>query len=123
AVLHEAFVEFEALYTPAAFAATTLTTELIEKRWGEGPVWVALRTGDVVGTVAVVDRGETLYIRSMGVLPSARGQAVGTRLLEHVEAFARTRGSRRMVLSTTPFLLRAIQRYERYGFVRTSEGP
>ena len=40
-LLYKAFVEFEALYTPAAFAATTPTADQIQKRWSEGPVWVA----------------------------------------------------------------------------------
>jgi len=40
-VLYQAFVEFEAQYTPAAFAVTTPTSDQIQKRWSEGPVWVA----------------------------------------------------------------------------------
>ncbi len=123
AVLRDAFVEFEPLYTPAAFAATTPTADQIRSRWDEGPVWVALASGALVGTVAAVPREEFLYVRSMGILPSARGRGIGTRMLQLVEGFARGRRLGSMCLSTTPFLLQAIRRYERFGFVRSDDGP
>jgi N-acetylglutamate synthase-like GNAT family acetyltransferase len=76
ATLREAFAEFEALYTPAAFQATTPTTDQIQTRMAEGPVWVAERDGRVVGTVAAVPRGGELYIRSMAVRPADRGEGI-----------------------------------------------
>ena len=59
----------------------------------------------------------------MAVLPAARGQRVGELLLKQVEDFAIAHGCRRLFLSTTPFLSRAIRLYERFGFRRTEEGP
>jgi len=59
----------------------------------------------------------------MAVRPVARGQRIGERLLTTVEQFAATGMFRRMLLSTTPFLDRAIRLYEHFGFRRTSEGP
>jgi len=47
AILQEAFREYEALYTPEAFAVTTPTAQQIPDRWDEGPVWVALQN-DVI---------------------------------------------------------------------------
>jgi hypothetical protein len=41
ATLQAAFAEFEALYTPAAFSATTPTTDQILERFVEGPIWIA----------------------------------------------------------------------------------
>lgn len=122
-VLYESFVEYEALYTQAAFAATTSTGEQIRSRMEEGPVWVALHNGAIVGTVSVAPRGDDLYIRGMAVVPSARGLKIGRLLLERSESFALEQGCRRLILSTTPFLMSAIQLYERYGFRRSSEGP
>jgi GNAT superfamily N-acetyltransferase len=122
-VLHEAFVEYESLYTAKAFAITTPTPREIEKRWNEGPVWVVLEDDRLVGTVAAVAKGDALYIRSMGVVPSARGHGIGRILLAEVESFARDGGLRRMLLSTTPFLYDAIRLYERFGFERTRHGP
>ena len=71
------------------FAATTPTSETICARFDEGPVWIALLDGAVVGTVAAVLRDEAiLYVRSMAVLPAARGHNIGGTLLGEVERFA-----------------------------------
>jgi GNAT superfamily N-acetyltransferase len=122
-LLHESFAEFECLYNPESFAATAIVAEQVSKRIDEGPVWVAVSDKQVVGTVSVIRRRDTLYIRGMAVLPVARGQRIGERLLTTVEKFAKKGGFRRMLLSTTPFLDRAIRLYENFGFQRTSEGP
>src|SRR5215216_6441612 len=55
-VLYQAFVEFEAQYTPAAFAATTPTSDQIQKRWSDGPVWVAAQGDQLVGTISAVPK-------------------------------------------------------------------
>jgi GNAT superfamily N-acetyltransferase len=49
-------------------------------------------------------------------------QGIGRLLLQRVENFARENGYARLFLSTTPFLLRAIQLYEHFGFERGDEG-
>ena len=123
AVLHAAFVEFEPVYTPAAFAATTPSSDTLRARWAEGPVWVAEVDARIVGTVAAVRHGDALYVRSMAVLPSAHGRGIGHVLLRCAEAHAREEHCARMYLATTPFLSRAIALYERYGFRRSSAGP
>lgn len=123
-VLLSAFAEYEPLYTPGGFAATTPTSETICARFDEGPVWIALLDGAVVGTVAAVLRDEAiLYVRSMAVLPAARGHNIGGTLLGEVERFAVKHGCVRLLLSTTPFLARAIRLYEREGFNRIVDGP
>ena len=53
-ILHASFVEYESLYTPPGFAATTADAQQVLARMREGPVWIALRHMDVVGTVAAV---------------------------------------------------------------------
>ena len=123
AVLAAAFAEYEPAYTPQALAATTPTSDQLRQRFNEGPVWVALLDGAIVGTVSAVPKGERLYVRSMGVLPTARGHGIGGLLLRHVESFAAEGGYKALFLSTTPFLAGAIALYERFGFRRTSEGP
>ncbi|MDQ3929003.1 MAG: GNAT family N-acetyltransferase [Chloroflexota bacterium] len=122
-LLHTSFVEHKASYTEEAFAATTPTADRIQKRMNEGPVWVAVHHATIVGTVSAVPKGEALYVRGMAVLPTARGQRIGELLLEQVEGFARAHGYKRLFLSTTPFLDRAIRLYERCGFRRSDEGP
>jgi len=123
ALMHEAFVEYRNLYTEAAFVATSPNPEHIAVRMTEGPVWVAAQDASIVGTVSVVPRGDDLYIRGMAVLPRARGLQLGQMMLKLVEEFARAQNHQRLVLSTTPFLHRAIRLYERAGFERIDEGP
>jgi GNAT superfamily N-acetyltransferase len=122
-VLLDSFVEFKALYTDGGFSATTPDPEQILTRMREGPVWVGLSKGAVLGTVAAVVKGKAVYIRGMAVLPSARGSGTGAALLRHVEDWAAGQGCVRLFLSTTPFLSSAIRLYERSGFTRTDEGP
>lgn len=122
-VLYQAFVEFEGQYTPAAFAATTPTSDQIQKRWSEGPVWVTAQGDRLVGTISAIPKSEGLYIRSMAVLPAARGHGIGRLLLQAVEQVAIVQGFQRMFLSTTPFLAAAIRLYEQFGFQRSNEEP
>lgn len=121
-LLFESFVEYQPRYTRAGFAATAITAKQIISRIAEGPVWVATRCETILGTVSAVSQGESLYIRGMAVFPSARGMRVGAALLARVEQFALAGNFKRLVLSTTPFLDRAIQLYEHFGFRRTSDG-
>ena len=122
--LLNAFLEYRFQYTAAGFAATTPTPDQIFQRVNEGPVWVALLNEEIVGTVSVVRRdATTLYVRGMAVLPTARGLAIGKWLFNEIEQYAQQQNYTRLLLSTTPFLDRAIRLYERLGFVRTDEDP
>lgn len=92
-------------------------------RLNEGPVWIALENQAVVGTVSAISKGDGLYIRGMAVDPSARGKGIGQKLLACAEVYAVQNGFKRLLLSTTPFLTRAIQLYEQNGFCRIGDGP
>lgn len=122
-LLQAAFLEFEPLYTPEGFRATTPTADEIRPRFAEGPIWVAEQDEAILGTVSVVLKGEGLYIRSMAVAPQAQGRGFAALLLDTVEQFAQARICSRLFLSTTPFLASAIHLYERAGFRRTDDGP
>lgn len=122
-LLRSSFAEYEVLYTTEAFSATVSSPELICERMREGPVWVAVQSGRVVGTVSAVRKATALYIRGMAVAPVARGRKIGRELLQRAEEFATGEGLKRLFLSTTPFLSGAIRLYEREGFFRTEEGP
>jgi ribosomal protein S18 acetylase RimI-like enzyme len=123
AILYESFLEYKSFYTHEAFNATAPNADQIQDRMKEGPIWVALSGGTVVGTVAAVPKPGALYIRGMAILPAARGQRIGETLLRQIEGFAFEHGLKRLYLSTTPFLSRAIKLYEHYGFRYCSEGP
>src|SRR6185503_206651 len=122
-VLLQSFIEYKSQYTPDGFAATTPTVPQIKHRLTEGPVWVALLEGAVVATVSAVAKGGSVYVRGMAALPAARGHRIGELLMDSVEQFASSQECKRLFLSTTPFLNRAIALYKRLGFVRTDEGP
>jgi GNAT superfamily N-acetyltransferase len=121
-VLHQSFLEFKPLYTDGGFAATTPNAEQVLVRMREGPVWVALREGEPLGTVAAIAKGESVYIRGMAVRPTARGSGAGAALLRQVEEWAASERYTRLFLSTTPFLASAIRLYERFGFRQTDDG-
>jgi ribosomal protein S18 acetylase RimI-like enzyme len=117
AVLYESFAEYESLYTGEAFAATTPTSAQLNKRLCMGPIWVALLNGKIVGTVSAAPENDALYIRSMAILPEARGNRIGERLLKEIEDYAVFHNCQRLYLTTTPFLERAIRLYEKFGFI------
>lgn len=122
-LLVNSFEEYQSLYTPEGYAATAITSEQVANRVREGPIWVAISSRNVVGTVSVVIRKDSLYIRGMAVRPTARGQRIGELLIAEVEKFSRSKNSRRLFLSTTPFLHRAIRLYQRLGFQRIDASP
>jgi GNAT superfamily N-acetyltransferase len=122
-VLHEAFAEFQSLYSEHGFAITTPKPERVMIRIWEGPVWVAVSDGAVVGTVSAVVKPEAVYVRGMAVVPDARGSGAATCLMRELEGWASAERHSRLFLSTAPFLKSAIRLYERLGFRRTIEGP
>jgi GNAT superfamily N-acetyltransferase len=121
ALLKCAFVEFEVLYTPEAFAATVPSGSGIVARLEEGPLWVAGPRSSLLGTVGAVRLPDSVLVRGMAVHPSARGLGAGKCLLDHVERFARQEGAQLLALYTTAFLDRAIRLYRAAGFIFTGE--
>ena len=122
-ILNEAFREYRSQYTQSGFEATVPPAEEILNRVREGPLWIALKGRNVVGTISAVVKEEGLYIRGMAIVPNARGKRIGVTLLQQAESFGLERGIRRLFLSTTPFLFRAISLYENYGFTKSPSGP
>ena len=120
-ILREAFAEFQPLYTPQGYRATTPEPDVVRARLTEGPTWVVEASDAIVGTVSVKPEEPGLYVRSMAVHPVARGRGAATMLLTQIEAFAHAEEQRRLYLSTTPFLTAAIALYQRSGFRFTGE--
>ena len=85
AILIEAFSELRESYTAEAFKAVTPAEDEIVRRLDEGPIWVAEKDGEILGTVSAVPEPEWLYIRSMAVRPNVQGLGVVSRLLNAVE--------------------------------------
>lgn len=115
-LIHEAFSPFESQYTPDAFEYTTPGVDVIRERFVEGPIWIAVENGTIIGTVSGLPDGDRFYIRSMAVKPTVQGKGVGQRLLEILEEHARASGFERLYLYTTFVLPAARKLYEKNGF-------
>jgi len=111
-----AFLPFKAEYTDGAFEFTTPTADVIRERFGDGPIWIAIRDGVAVGTVSGLPEADRFYIRSMAIDPLAQRSGVGQRLLETLETHARENGFERLYLYTTFVLSGARRLYEKNGF-------
>ena len=115
-VLFAAFSQFEHDYTTEAFAIVTPPVEAVATRFVEGPIWVAERDGQVVGTVSVTTEPEGMYIRSMAVQPDAQGLGIGHRLLDAVGEYFQSSELDRIFLYTTYFVPGAKEMYAKHGF-------
>ncbi len=86
--------------------------------------WIAEQDGVRVGCVFLVrDDDEAARLRILLVDPDARGQRLGTRLVDACLDFARSAGYRRVVLWTNHPLVAARRIYLSAGFELVSEEP
>lgn len=128
ACLAAAFAPHRDLYTPGAYADTTLDSSTILNRMDEMHVLVAVRLADgkVVGTIASAsvdgasDEQEGSrregHVRGMAVLPEVQGSGTAKRLLNLAEESLRNDGCTHVTLDTTEPLQRAIRFYENHGY-------
>jgi GNAT superfamily N-acetyltransferase len=99
-----------------------------------GPVEriVAERDGRIVGSVLLYAPEASAYgaasvrvawpeVRLLAVPPEARGQGVGTALMEACRERARQKGASALGLHTMDFMHAAVRLYERMGFTRAPE--
>ena len=122
-LLLKAFLPFKREYTEGAFGYTTPPADVIRERISEGPIWVAVRGGEVIGTVSGLPDSERFYIRSMAIDPLAQRGGIGQTLLETLETYARENGFQRLYLYTTHVLPGARRLYEQNGFYVLRETP
>jgi len=115
-VLLQAFSIYREHYTPEAFAAVTPAAGEIRSRFEEGPIWVAVLEGEVVGSVSLTTESEGLYLRSMAVRPDMQGIGIGNELLSAVDEFTQASDAGRIFLYTTYFVPGVKEMYEKHGF-------
>lgn len=100
----------------------------------EGPVEriIAEHEGTVIGSVLLYPPLANAYtrvqasvgwpeVRLLAVAPEARGQGVGTALMDECERRARRAGATMLGLHTMDMMQAALRLYERRGFIRTPE--
>ena len=87
-------------------------------------LWIAEQAGERIGSVMIVDAGDQVaQLRLLLVEPKARGQSVGTRLIDECINFSRRNRYRKIKLWTQSNLLEARHLYAKAGFARISESP
>lgn len=84
-MLVDAFWEFEPEYTPAAYSGTILTPETIARRIEREETLVAAIDEVIVETVSLQQAASITKVRSMAIVPSARGRGIALALLREVE--------------------------------------
>ena len=122
-ILLESFSTFREHYTPEAFEIVTPSAELIIERFAEGPMWVAVLDGKIVASGSVLPEPEWLYVRSLAVVPAARGMGIAGKLLNVIEEHALTEGFEKLFLYTTYFSAGAVELYKKHGYVHVRDTP
>jgi len=87
-------------------------------------LWIAEQAGKRIGSIMIVDAGDQVaQLRLLLVEPQARGQTVGTRLVEECIHFSRRNRYRKIKLWTQSNLRQARDLYAKSGFEMVSESP
>lgn len=89
--------------------------EIIKKG---GEVFFALINEDVVGTCAVQRVDDSTYeLEKMAVTEKAKGKQIGKKLTLTAVGYAVDKGARKLILSTSPKLVAALNLYKKLGFI------
>jgi len=87
-----AFAQYAGRLAPESGALSETAASITSELSNGGGAIVAERNGSLLGCVMTKLEEGDLYFGRLAVLPSARGQNLARRLVEAVEAEARTRG-------------------------------
>ena len=109
------------------FLATHQDVSVTRDRIRQGACFVAEANGQVVGTITYHDPGhvkgsswmerkEVAHLNQLAVEPEFRGCGIATRLIEHAENFARSRGVTEIALDTAEPAVQLISWYTRLGY-------
>jgi ribosomal protein S18 acetylase RimI-like enzyme len=120
ATIAAAFEQYRGKLKPESGASRETAKGIAgELRKGAGAI-VAERNGRVVGCVMTKMLEGDLYFGRLAVLPGARGTGVAKRLIEAVEAEARSRGLRGVRLGVRVVLTDNQKLFNSMGYVETS---
>ena len=120
--LNRSWLDTSGLYEPADERYLADPQRAILEKGGA--VFVAAIGKAVVGTAAIVPRGDgEVELTKLTVVPDQRGRGLGRRLAESCLEHARVSGARRVVLISHSKLEAALGLYESLGFTRRSMLP
>jgi GNAT superfamily N-acetyltransferase len=121
-VYRSAYAENERLGFPAS--AGSATAAEVAGWIREQQVLVAEADGEVVGGVRVEETGpDRTMVSRLGVRDDRQGEAIGSRLLDRAEAWARDLGCERVWLTTPPEHPRLPEVYRSRGYQATGPYP
>jgi len=80
-------------------------------------VWAIESGGEVVGAVVLMEKGDTLLLDNVAVMPSRQGEGLGRRLIRRAEAEARRLGYDSLDLYTHERMTENLAMYARNGYV------
>jgi ribosomal protein S18 acetylase RimI-like enzyme len=100
-------------YSSVAIEAAIITPQEIAERLAEGGyVLVAEMEGQIIGTATGLEEHQSLHVCSVAVHPDYQGRGVARRLMERLEAIARSLGCHKLFLQTAWAMTEAIGLYE-----------
>ena len=103
-----------------AYVGQTIA-EFILLNDAKGRIWLAERSGNLVGCAAIVLREDEVgQLRWIVVAPNERGKGLGNDLVTRALAYCREQGCRSVHLETTDGLPMSEKMYEKLGFRVTS---
>ena len=112
-----------ASHTEALGAPPIPVTEDYAPRIRAGDVWVLEDDGAPLGLLVLKDKGESLEVFSLAVLPERQGEGLGRRLMGFAEEQALARGCGRLTLFTNAKMVENIDLYRRLGFTESGRRP
>jgi putative acetyltransferase len=118
-VIHQVLAEYGLGWEPDGADRDVLEVEACYLETG-GEFWVVESDTRIVATGAYypIQRGEqAAEIRKMYLLPSLRGQGLGSFLLGQLERAIAARGYRQIWIETASVLKEAVQLYENSGYI------
>jgi GNAT superfamily N-acetyltransferase len=121
AVLSKAHAEHRKQLGETAYASMALDASAVAARFEEGPVWIAVRDDDVIGSLSAVPDGAAVQLRDLAVEAASRGAGVGELLLTRAGEWALPAGFEKLRIDIPQPLEAARRLCASRGFVTTAE--
>jgi len=120
-ILIEAFEPYKKDFTLKGYKAAILNPDEFKKRIIENifMVFVITLNKRIIGTVSILHKTDSFYIRSMAVHPDYQNKGIGFFILENISNFAKKEKIKKLSLESFKPLFKAVRFYEKYGFKKT----